>query len=340
MTDCYSCAARVAFGFVGAIRTKVLLPLLCAGALGGACLDPCLAQDALLGEVDTVQLSIRSGPGTNFPSLGALPQGSSVMLFPGETDDGWSQVAASLGGKPSLGWVRRVFIKPLNISNAPPAAKPTLPSPKPNVADAPSPSKTASPPPAAKPTLPSPKPKVADAPSPRKTGSAPPAPKPTPSPAPNVTDVPSTSKKTPLDWVRSIFNKGPNGTTAPPAAGPTAPAERNVASAPSPSLLRPLSVTGSALDCGEISRNCKVTIELTYRGHPGVNGTFFVDCNVSARLEQEGNSIGSNRSFWGSGKLHVSRGHGRTTMTVDMQPANSTARYAAVRPSDVACSHK
>ena len=75
-------------------------------------------------------LNIRSGPGTNFPVIGAARQGDTGTIV-GRSQDGpwWVVDAPSLPG--GMGWVSADFVTATNAENVPVIASPPTPVPTP-----------------------------------------------------------------------------------------------------------------------------------------------------------------------------------------------------------------
>jgi hypothetical protein len=73
-------------------------------------------------------LNLRTGPGTQYPVITALPLGSIVFLLEEKTDN-WQHVATTAGG----GWVFRSYIQPVQCP-PPPVSRdvPPTPAPVPN----------------------------------------------------------------------------------------------------------------------------------------------------------------------------------------------------------------
>lgn len=59
-------------------------------------------------------LNLRTGPGTGYPVITALPSGSIVFLLEEKTDN-WQHVATTVGG----GWVFRSYIQPVQCPPPP-----------------------------------------------------------------------------------------------------------------------------------------------------------------------------------------------------------------------------
>jgi hypothetical protein len=59
-------------------------------------------------------LNLRTGPGTGYPVITALPPGSIVFLLEEKTDN-WQHVATTVGG----GWVFRSYIQPVQCPPPP-----------------------------------------------------------------------------------------------------------------------------------------------------------------------------------------------------------------------------
>jgi heat shock protein HslJ/uncharacterized protein YraI len=78
----------------------------------------------------TSVLNIRSGPGTNFPLIGAANRGDSATIV-GRSEDGrwWVVEVPSLPG--GVGWVSADFVTAVNAENVPVVPAPPVPTPAP-----------------------------------------------------------------------------------------------------------------------------------------------------------------------------------------------------------------
>jgi hypothetical protein len=148
-------------------------------------------------------------------------------------------------------------------------------------------------------------------------------------------------------WVSARFIQmlevpAPEANSPAPSAPPLPPAPAFTPRYISPPS--PLQVSVADFDCreyylGDGYRDCEAQIEVSYDGHPDVEGTFQVNCTVEARLEHRGDLLSSSRSFDGSESLWVSRGQGRTTVTVGVQPSFSLEPLIKAELEDAECEY-
>ncbi|MGF9565631.1 SH3 domain-containing protein [Neorhizobium sp. JUb45] len=104
----------------------------------------------------------------------------------------------------------------------------------------------------------------------------------------------------------------------------------------------PLTISDTDLNCrenmigGGLSR-CDYTITVEYNGDADVEGSFSVDCDVEAKMEQRDDLFPNRKTFDGYATLYVNSGYGSTTVDVTLTPGISIEPIVRVTVVDTSC---
>lgn len=158
------------------------------------------------------------------------------------------------------------------------------------------------------------------------------------------TKAPSTPEET------APLQAGPAPVVTPPSTPLPWPTNPAPAKGPSPTPYigrlydKPLQIEDTSLKCDEgivsggLDR-CRARIDVTYNGHPDVDGQFTVECSVTAEVEMKDAYLTDRVTKRGSDTLYVSHGYGRATVDVKVDFYYQVQPIVRVRMRNVDCSY-